>query len=895
MKINDCLNMLEEVIFDGEPYYLWSLSKLEEHIGVDFSLLPYSLRLLVEAQLRTIDSDSIELMEKNVIEMILSKSTNEIKFKPSRAIMQDYTGVPALNDLAAIRSAVQEMGGDASQVNPVIPTVVITDHSIINEVAGSRDSFNLNTELEYKLNWERFSFLKWAEYAFENVKVFPPGSGIIHQINLEHLATVLRVEESEEGKKFMYPDSVVGTDSHTTMINGLGLLGWGVGGIELLSSLLGEPLSMNMPQIVGFSLTGRLNAGVTTTDLVLMITEILRKEDVVGKIVEFVGNGLEVLSVAERATIANMAPEYGAMVAYFPIDEETLRYLRSTGRPQHLIKLVKSYYQHQKLFRSNVSKTPQFDKLIYLDLAIVTASLAGPAMPHQRVDLQNLKESFHNWLHSKNSNAYNSLLSKNDSQINELTHGSIVIASITSCTNTSNPLVMIAAGLVARNAVKRGLSIPPYIKTSFSPGSKVVKQYLQESNLLIELEKLGFYIDGFGCMTCSGSSGALSEEVTRVIEENDLIVCSILSGNRNFESRIHPLVHANYLASPPLVIAYAIAGTVNIDLTTTPLGKDSDGNLVFLLDIWPLDEEINTIVESCIQPTMYLTQYDQSIVEERWDSITIIEDQLFNWDKESTYLKKPPYFEGFYFDEPLQTSINSARALVVLGDSITTDHISPGGAIARTSIAGKYLEQSGVHEKKYNSFGARRGNHEVMVRGAFSNPRLKNLITPEIDGGYTKYFTDNQYIPIYEAAMKYKIDQTQLVIIAGEEYGSGSSRDWAAKAPYLLGVKAVIAKSFERIHRSNLVCMGILPLEFDSNDNKIIEGNELITIRGVEDFYPSKYIMAELIRENGDKEEISLKVRIESDEELRYFQNGGILKYLLRNILIGQNIIVECR
>jgi aconitate hydratase len=864
--------------------------------------LPFSLKILLENLLRTEDGKAVRPEDIEALASWQPKEQprREIAFTPSRVLLQDFTGVPAVVDLAAMRDAMKRLGGDPRRINPLQPVELVIDHSVQVDDFGSNLAFRKNAELEFARNRERYLFLRWGQEAFRNFKVVPPDTGIVHQVNLEYLARVVFTNEQARPHPLAYPDTLVGTDSHTTMINGLGVLGWGVGGIEAEAAMLGQPVSMLIPQVVGLKLTGRLPEGATATDLVLTVTEMLRRKGVVGKFVEFYGSGLAALSLADRATIANMAPEYGATCGIFPVDAETLRYLEFSGRPAALVRLVEVYCKEQGLFHTASTPEAEYSDTLVLDLQTVEPSLAGPTRPQDRVRLSQSKQAF--------AKALETLLSRTKSKTAAaaaepvrldgtaagLHHGSVVIAAITSCTNTSNPSVMMAAGLVAKKAVERGLQTKPWVKTSLAPGSKVVTDYLIDAGLMRYLEQLRFNLVGYGCTTCIGNSGPLPAPISKAIEEGDLVVAAVLSGNRNFEGRIHGEVRANYLASPPLVVAYALAGRMDIDLYREPLGQDAKGQPVFLRDLWPSQREIQDAVGKSIQSSMFHKVYGEVFQgDERWNSLAVPEGDLYRWDPQSTYVKHPPYFENMSVEPPPVTDINGARVLALLGDSITTDHISPAGSIKLQSPAGKYLLEHGVEQKDFNSYGSRRGNDEVMVRGTFANVRLRNQLAPGTEGGVTRHLPDGEQMTIYDAAVKYAKEGAPLLVLAGKEYGSGSSRDWAAKGARLLGVRAVIADSYERIHRSNLVGMGVLPLQFLSGQNaKTLEltGEEIYDIQGLADAIASglangREIAVRARRQDGSACEFRAVVRIDTPQEVLYYKHGGILQYVLRQLL----------
>ncbi len=878
--------------------WFYSLPELENQAIAKVSRMPMTIKVLLEAVLReqdgfTITDDDIQSV-LNYDPMI--KSHSEVPFKPSRVVLQDFTGVPAVVDLAALRSAMSRMGGDPKQINPQVPVDLVIDHSVQVDVFGRDAAFNMNSQIEFERNRERYEFLRWGQKAFDNFSVVPPARGIVHQVNLEYLAKGVFTKE-QDGKTVAYPDTLVGTDSHTTMINGLGIVGWGVGGIEAEAVMLGQPIYMLLPDVVGFKITGNLPEGVTATDLTLKVTQMLRQKGVVGKFVEFYGDGLTNMSLPDRATIANMAPEYGATVGYFPIDDESLNYMRRTGRDEETLQLVERYTKEQGLFRYDGIEEPMFSDTLHLDLADVETSVAGPKRPQDRVSITNLKEDFNQSLTSEEQTKGFALTQeelanrgtfKNGQQV-EMKHGDVVIAAITSCTNTSNPSVMLGAGIVAKKAAEKGLKVPPYVKTSLAPGSRVVTEYLKESGLTPYLDQLGFNLVGYGCTTCIGNSGPLPEAVENAINEGDLIVSGVLSGNRNFEGRIHQNVKANYLASPPLVVVYALAGTVDIDITSEPLGKDKDGNEVYLKDIWPTTDEIKEFLDDAVRPDLFHEMYDGiEDSNEEWNNIPVTGGELYEWNPESTYIQEPPFFENMSNEPEAIQPIKDARVLVKVGHTITTDHISPAGAIKEDSPAGEFLKSKGVEKKDFNSYGSRRGNDRIMTRGTFANVRFKNQLAEGREGGFTKYFPDGEITSIYEAAMKYRESGTPLIGLAGKEYGTGSSRDWAAKGTNLLGVRAVIAESFERIHRSNLVGMGVLPLEFkdgDSADSLGLDGSEQFTIDIDDNMEPQQSVPVTAKKEDGKEIKFEVKSRIDTPVEVDYFRNGGILHTVLRNFL----------
>ena len=869
----------------GKKYEIFDITALEGAKD-----LPFSLKVLLENLVRTEDGANITADQIRALAQWNpnSQPDTEIQFTPARVIMQDFTGVPCVVDLATMREAISDLGGDPSRVNPLAPAELVIDHSVIADSFGSRDSFQQNVEIEYQRNTERYRFLRWGQSAFDEFKVVPPGTGIVHQVNIEYLARVVMVR-NVDGEMRAYPDTVVGTDSHTTMVNGLGVLGWGVGGIEAEAALLGQPVSMLIPRVVGFKLNGTLPMGTTATDLVLTITEMLRKHGVVGKFVEFYGPGVAALPMANRATIGNMSPEYGSTVAIFPIDEETIRYLALTGRSAEQRELVEKYAKSQGLWH-DPSATPRYSEHLELDLASVVPSIAGPKRPQDRVSLSDAKTSFAKSLPtylSEKSSKSPVEVSVNG-RAGSVTHGSVVIASITSCTNTSNPSVMIGAGLLAKKAVERGLKSKPWVKTTLAPGSKVVTNYYEKAGLTPSLEALGFNLVGYGCVTCIGNSGPLPTEVSNAVNENDLAVAAVLSGNRNFEGRISPDVKMNYLASPPLVVAYALAGSMDHDFENDPIGQDQQGRDVFLKDIWPTPQEIQGVIDSVISAEMFQKDYASVFAgDKHWTSLDTPSGKTFEWDGSSTYVRKPPYFEGMPREPKPVTDIKGARVLAKLGDSVTTDHISPAGSIKADSPAGKYLVEHGVAKADFNSYGSRRGNHEVMIRGTFANIRLKNQLLDGVEGGFTKNFLANgAQTTIYEASMAYQSAGIPLVILAGKEYGSGSSRDWAAKGTALLGVKAVIAESFERIHRSNLIGMGVLPLQFNEGESAQslgLSGDEVFDIEGVTEL--NSGAIPSSVKVRAGSKEFTARVRIDTPGEADYYRHGGIMQYVLRSLL----------
>jgi aconitate hydratase len=942
--MNDSFGSRSELKVDWRTFQYYRLSALKD-VGLEIDRLPYSLKILLENLLR--HEDGVTVTADDVRALAAwdphAAPSREIAFRPSRVLLQDFTGVPAVVDLAAMRDAMQRMGGDPTKINPLQPVELVIDHSVQVDEAGTPQAFRTNAELEFDRNRERYAFLRWGQDGFKNFRVVPPDTGIVHQVNLEYLArvvfTTVDVEAHPDVKEMLqpdlplpeaYPDTLVGTDSHTTMINGLGVLGWGVGGIEAEAAMLGQAVSMLVPQVVGFKLSGRLPEGATATDLVLTVTQMLRRKGVVGKFVEFYGDGLAQLPLADRATIANMAPEYGATCGIFPVDAETVRYLELSGRPAEHIRVVETYFKAQGLFHSAGAPEAEYSDTLELDLSTVEPSLAGPKRPQDRVPLREAKEDWRKalkvMLDASPAPAPKAVASATTDVRSELRlegeggggtavgvedpeapaahysplrsgyigHGSVVIAAITSCTNTSNPSVMIAAGLLAKKAVERGLTAKPWVKASLAPGSKVVTDYLREAGLDGPLDALRFNLVGYGCTTCIGNSGPLSLEISKAIHEEDLVVAAVLSGNRNFEGRINSDVRANYLASPPLVVAYALAGTMDIDLLNEPIANGKDGQPVYLKDIWPSQKEVADTIQKAVKSEMFRKEYGEVFEgDDRWNSLPVPKGDLYEWDDNSTYVKNPPYFVGMTREAPPVAEIKGARVLAVLGDSITTDHISPAGSIKVQSPAGKYLTEHGVPVSEFNSYGSRRGNHEVMVRGTFANVRLRNKLAPGTEGGVTRFLPDGDVTSIFEASERYLEKNIPLIILAGKEYGSGSSRDWAAKGPKLLGIRAVIAESYERIHRSNLVGMGILPLQFGAGDNAEslgLNGEELYTIEGLPELLKSEFaqgrdvtVVAE--RPDGGTHRFSATVRIDTPQEIRYYEHGGILPYVLRQLL----------
>ena len=914
----DALGARAQLETDSGTLDYYRLGVLEERYGSDLTKIPMTVKVFLENLLRTAGTEFASEEDVQLLAMWGQKplEDKEFSFAPARVILQDFTGVPSVVDLAAMRSAIQRAGGDPSKVDPLVPVDLVVDHSVQVDAFASRWAFRFNVEREYERNAERYSLLKWAQQAFHGFRVVPPGMGIVHQVNLEYLGQVVRTLDGDT--PVAIPDTLVGTDSHTPMINGLSVLGWGVGGIEAEAAVLGQPLPMVTPKVVGFRFSGSLQTGVTATDLVLTVTEMLRKHGVVGKFVEFYGEGLASLTVSDRATLSNMSPEFGATASLFPIDEQTLAYLKLTGRSEKLADLVQRYAQAQGMWRSNNTPDPEFTEKLELDLSTVVPSLAGPRRPQDRAALPEVWSSFTDVYADEAANNPGVAIevdarrapsekqpvpdtageapapdsggaAEREGQTVQLKHGSVVIAAITSCTNTSNPTVMLAAGLLARKANARGLTSKPWVKTSLAPGSRVVTEYLQAAGVIPDLEALGFHVVGYGCTTCIGNSGPLPEPVAKAIDDNDLAVASVLSGNRNFEGRIHPQVKASYLGSPPLVVAYALAGTIDIDLTKDPIGEDSDGKPVFLEELWPTPEEVTHALES-LTSEMFSKEYAKVFEgEENWRKLPSPEGDLYEWDPESTYVKEPSFFQDLSEDPGEVSDVTGARALAVVGDSVTTDHISPAGAIPPSSAAGEYLQAKGVKPEQFNSYGSRRGNHEVMVRGTFASIRFRNKLANGKEGAWTRHLPDGEEMRIYDAAMKYAEENTPLLVVAGKEYGSGSSRDWAAKGPNLLGVKAVIAETFERIHRSNLVGMGVLPLQFINNENAEslgLTGEETFDITGIADgLEPHAELKVTARGDDGSTTEFSVECRIDSAVELDYYRNGGVLQMVLRRML----------
>ncbi len=900
----DSFKSRSTLTLSGRSVDIFRLDALSKAKVGDIATLPYSIRVLLENLLRHEDDKTVKRSDIEAVANWDPKAepSLEIAYRPARVLLQDFTGVPCVVDLATMREAFADLGGDPQRINPLQPVDLVIDHSVQVDHYGNLRSFEDNVKLEFERNQERYQFLRWGQSAFKDFRAVPPGTGIVHQVNLEYLAPVVFARDVD-GKTLAYPDTLVGTDSHTTMINGLGVLGWGVGGIEAEAAMLGQPVAMLLPQVIGFKLTGKLPEGATATDLVLIVTQMLRKRGVVEKIVEFFGEGLDELSLADRATIANMAPEYGATSGFFPVDDETLNYLRASGRSEEQVKLVEQYSKEQGLFRTKESPTPRFTDTLELDLATVVPSLAGPSRPQDRIELTQSKRAFRKALlgmvgkdvEQKAADEYiaggeapGKLATKVDvaGKDHKLTHGDVVIAAITSCTNTSNPSVLVGAGLLAQKAVEKGLSSKPWVKTSLAPGSQTVPEYLSKAGLMKPLEDLGFFLVGYGCTTCIGNSGPLNEEYQEAIKNGDLVASAVLSGNRNFEGRVNPSVRANYLASPPLVVAYALAGTMDIDLYKDPIGQGKDGKDVFLKDIWPTSKEINDAIKKSVTRELFVERYSDVFKgPEQWRDLDVPKGDTFKWDDKSTYVRKAPFFDGLTKEAPTKAvDFKGARVLVKVGDSITTDHISPAGNIAKSSPAARYLEQNGVHVRDYNQYGARRGNHEVMMRGTFANIRLKNQLVGGKEGGITRYLKTGEEMSIYDASMKYQADKTPLIVLAGKEYGTGSSRDWAAKGTLLLGVKAVIAETYERIHRSNLVGMGVLPLQFvrgESHSSLGLTGEETFDITGLAaGLKPGMTVDVKA----GDKS-FQARVRLDGAQEVEYYLHGGILQYVLRSML----------
>ncbi|KON88618.1 aconitate hydratase [Sporosarcina globispora] len=900
MAKNDVFNSRKSFDLDGKRYHYYHLGALEEAGVGNVSKLPYSIKVLLESVLRQYDG---RVITKEHVENLAKWGTSEVKevdvpFKPSRVILQDFTGVPAVVDLASLRKAMADMGGDPDKINPEKPVDLVIDHSVQVDKYGTPDSLEANMELEFERNAERYQFLSWAQKAFDNYRAVPPATGIVHQVNLEFLANVVHALETTEGDFETFPDTLVGTDSHTTMINGIGVLGWGVGGIEAEAGMLGQPSYFPVPEVVGVKLTGELPNGTTATDLALKVTQVLRSQGVVGKFVEFFGPGVTQLPLADRATIANMAPEYGATCGFFPVDAEALDYMRLTGRPEEQIKIVEKYCKENGMF-FDPSLEPVYTNVVEINLSEIEANLSGPKRPQDLIPLSQMKKEFNKSVTAPQGNQGFGFDKKEfDKEVTvdfvngdstKMKTGAVAIAAITSCTNTSNPYVLVGAGLVAKKAVELGMEVPKFVKTSLAPGSKVVTGYLRDSGLLPYMEQLGFNLVGYGCTTCIGNSGPLREEIEKAVAESDLLITSVLSGNRNFEGRIHPLVKANYLASPPLVVAYALAGTVDIDLQNEPIGKDKNGNDVFFNDIWPSTAEVNEVVKQTVTPELFRKEYEHVFDDNaRWNQIQTSNEPLYSFDDNSTYIQNPPFFEGLTPNADEVKPLSGLRVVGKFGDSVTTDHISPAGAIGKDTPAGKYLRENGVEPRDFNSYGSRRGNHEVMMRGTFANIRIRNQIAPGTEGGFTTYWPTGEVTSIYEACMKYKEDGTGLVVLAGKDYGMGSSRDWAAKGTNLLGIKTVIAESYERIHRSNLVLMGVLPLQFkagESAETLGLSGKETIDVQIDENVRPRDFVKVTATDENGNQTAFEALVRFDSEVEIDYYRHGGILQMVLRDKL----------
>jgi aconitate hydratase len=892
-KYVDSFGTRKMLTLGSQRYDIFRLDVLERAGFQNVSKLPVSLKVLLENLLRQEDNHHVNQGDIGALANWhpKAKPDKEIAFMPARVLMQDLTGVPAIVDLAAMREAMRRLGGDPKKINPLAPVDLVIDHSVQVDYFGTPDAFHKNSQIEFERNVERYAFLRWGQRAFDNFRLIPPDTGICHQVNLEYLAPVV-FRAKKDGATLAYPDTVVGTDSHTPMINGLGVVGWGVGGIEAEAALLGQPIIMLIPEVIGFKLHGKLPEGATATDLVLTVVQMLRKKGVVEKFVEFYGSGLSSLSLADRATIGNMAPEYGATIGYFPIDDETLRYLQLTGRDPELITLVESYAKEQGMFRTDSSPDPMFTDSLELDLGSVVPSLAGPRRPQDRVPLTESKQAFREALPSlmKSGNLAKTVNVQMNGDKFQIGHGSVVISAITSCTNTSNPSVLIGAGLLAKKAAEKGLTRKPWVKTSLAPGSKVVTEYLKDSGLLADLEKIGFHLVGYGCTTCIGNSGPLPEPVANAIQEGELVAAAVLSGNRNFEGRIHASVRANYLASPPLVVAYALAGSMDVDLYKDALGNDSQGKPVYLKDIWPTPQEVQAVMDKSVRSEMFKREYSRATEgDERWKGMPVPEGELFQWDGQSTYVREAPYFENMSKVPAEPKEIKGARVLALLGDSVTTDHISPAGSIEKNGPAARYLMNNDVAPKDFNQYGARRGNHEVMVRGTFANVRLKNFLAPGTEGGVTVHLPDKKQMSIFDAAMQYQKESVPLIVIAGKEYGTGSSRDWAAKGPRLLGIKAAIAESFERIHRSNLIGMGIVPLQFKPGENLKthgLSGFEKFDVIGIAAGLKLRQdLTVRATRDDGKVTEFKVICRIDTPAELDYYRHGGILEYVLRQLL----------
>ncbi|MGN1400624.1 MAG: aconitate hydratase AcnA [Bacillus sp. (in: firmicutes)] len=901
MKQNDIYQARSSFEANGKRYYYYSLEALEKAGAGAVSKLPYSIKVLLESVLRQVDG---RVIKKEHVDNLAKWGTDQLQnvdvpFKPSRVILQDFTGVPAVVDLASMRKAMADLGGNPDQINPEIPVDLVIDHSVQVDTAGTPEALKINMDFEFQRNMERYQFLSWAQKSFDNYRAVPPATGIVHQVNLEYLANVVHAVENEDGEIETFPDTLVGTDSHTTMINGIGVLGWGVGGIEAEAGMLGQPSYFPVPEVIGVKLTGLLPSEATATDLALKVTQVLREKGVVGKFVEFYGPGVISLPLADRATIANMAPEYGATCGFFPVDEKTLEYLHLTGRDKELVSLVEQYSKANGLFLTADSPDPIYTDTVEINLSEIEANLSGPKRPQDLIPLSDMKTAFHEALTAPAGNHGFGLskeeidkeitVSFNDQSEVKMKTGAVAIAAITSCTNTSNPYVLVGAGLLAKNAVEKGLQVPSYVKTSLAPGSKVVTGYLDDSGLTTYLEQLGFNTVGYGCTTCIGNSGPLAPEIEEAVAESDLLITSVLSGNRNFEGRIHPLVKGNYLASPPLVVAYALAGTVDVDFSSEPLGTDAQGNAVYLKDIWPSQKEINEVVSKTVTPELFRKEYKTVFSSnERWNEIQTGNEPLYTWDDDSTYIANPPFFEGLKPSAGTVEPLTGLRVVGKFGDSVTTDHISPAGAIGKNTPAGIYLRNNGVEPRDFNSYGSRRGNHEVMMRGTFANIRIRNQVAPGTEGGYTTYWPTGDVMSIYDACMKYKEQGTGLVVLGGKDYGMGSSRDWAAKGTNLLGIKTVIVESFERIHRSNLVLMGVLPLQFKEGENADVlglTGKETINVHIDETVKPRDYVKVTATAEDGKTTEFEVLVRFDSEVEVDYYRHGGILPMVLREKL----------
>ncbi|WLD95274.1 aconitate hydratase AcnA [Alkalihalobacillus sp. AL-G] len=900
MSTNDVFHARKTFETSGKTYHYYDLKALENAGVGNVSRLPYSIRILLESVLRQYDG---KVIDKEHIENLAKWGTKDVKeidvpFKPSRVILQDFTGVPAVVDLASLRKAMADMGGSPDKINPEIPVDLVIDHSVQVDRAGTEDSLKFNMKREFERNLERYKFLRWAQTSFDNYRAVPPATGIVHQVNLEYLASVVASNE-QDGDLVAFPDSLVGTDSHTTMINGIGVLGWGVGGIEAEAGMLGQPSYFPVPEVIGVKLTGEMPNGTTATDLALKVTQVLRQQNVVGKFVEFFGPGLQDMTLADRATISNMAPEYGATCGFFPVDEETLNYMSLTGRSPEQIELVEKYTKANGMFYTPGTEDPEFTDVVELNLSEIEPNLAGPKRPQDLIPLSEMKDAFNRALVAPAGHSGFGLTKKDieksievkhpNGKVSNMTTGDLAIAAITSCTNTSNPSVMLGAGLIAKKAVEKGLEVPEYVKTSLAPGSKVVTGYLEDAGLMPYMEKLGFNLVGYGCTTCIGNSGPLADEIEEAIAENDLTVSSVLSGNRNFEGRIHPLVKANYLASPPLVVAYALAGTVDIDLQNDSFGKDKDGNEVYFKDLWPTTDEIKEIMKNSVKPELFKKEYERVFDDNKeWNELDTTEEELYSWDDDSTYIQNPPFFQGLSREPGTVKPLKDLRVVGKFADSVTTDHISPAGAIAKDSPAGKYLMDNGVKPSEFNSYGSRRGNHEVMMRGTFANIRIRNQIAPGTEGGWTTYWPTKEVMYMYDACMKYQENGTGLAVLAGKDYGMGSSRDWAAKGTNLLGIETVIAESFERIHRSNLVLMGVLPLQFKEGENAEVlglTGKESIAVELDETVKPRQTLNVTATDEEGNKKEFEVIARFDSEVEIDYYRHGGILQMVLRNKL----------